>query len=54
VAGLVPATHVFVANCGYIKTWMPGPSPGKGRLAAKFGSKRGNSRAGNGRRMNRS
>jgi hypothetical protein len=31
VAGLDPAAHVLpVAGCGSEKTWMPGPSPGKG------------------------
>ncbi len=40
MAGLVPATHVFVAEvAGYIETRMPGPSPGKKLLAAKFGGK---------------
>jgi hypothetical protein len=33
VAGLVPATHVFITVCsGGRKAWMPGTSPGKGLL----------------------
>ena len=29
-AGLVPATHAFAgAQRSSLKTWMPGPSPGK-------------------------
>jgi hypothetical protein len=35
VAGLGPAIHVLrCGDCGCLKTWMPGTSPGKGLLEA--------------------
>jgi hypothetical protein len=40
VAGLGPAIHVFGKDRGWLKMWMPGTSPGKGLLEAKFGAKR--------------